>query len=157
MRDGKVLTLDRFLYKYPCICPKCGKRGYLYERYKRSHISLRGPYLLVRHRVSSNYDKRKYRLARLNGLDPYTAANHATISKMKDCYVKGPSPTPNRLRKYESVAPPDYGESGKFSDFPYGKLEGHKPGIWVRGVNILLFPGFRAGTGLPKGHSVLEG
>ena len=69
--------------------------------------------------VSSNYDKRKYRLARLNGLDPYTAANHATITKMKDCYVKGPRPTPNRLRKYESVAPPDYGESGKFSDFPY--------------------------------------
>src|SRR5712664_3089091 len=69
--------------------------------------------------VSSNYDKRKYRLARLNGLDPYTAANHATITKMKDCYVKGPRPSPNRLRKYESVAPPDYGESGKFSDFPY--------------------------------------
>src|SRR5437899_11972844 len=38
---------------------------------------------------------------------------------MKDCYVKGPRPTPNRLRKYESVASPDYGESGKFSDCPY--------------------------------------
>jgi transposase len=99
LRDDKVLTLDRFLYKYPCICPKCGKRGYLYERYKRSHTALRGPYLLVRHRVSSNYDKRRYRLARLNGLepvpkDPFVEAEsvRTNIPAVRAAYKEGKTP-----------------------------------------------------------------
>src|SRR5438445_11812757 len=79
---------------------------------------------------------------------------------MKDCYVKGPRPTPNRLRKYESVASTDYGESGKFSDCPYWEARRLQAGHLGRRGEYLVISWIQSRNWLAKralGHTQVDG